>query len=84
MACELGVPVVPVWIEGTFQVLPVGARWPHLHPITLQIGRPFTITKDQIEDWKQEGVDPYEAATDLIQKQVLELGKPSPDERIKS
>ena len=73
LACELKIPVVPVWIEGTYQILPVGARWPHLHPIALEIGRPFSITEEQIGGWKKGGKDPYEAATRLIQKQVLRL-----------
>ncbi|UCE62633.1 MAG: AMP-binding protein [Nitrospirota bacterium] len=73
LACELTVPIVPAWIEGTYKVLPVGARWPRLHHVAFQIGEPFSITHDQIEGWKKEGVDPYEAATRLIQKQVLDL-----------
>jgi long-chain acyl-CoA synthetase len=79
LACELTVPVVPAWIEGTYQVLPVGARWPRLHSVALQIGKPFSITEDQIEDWKKEGVDPYEAATRLIQEHVLKLANQAPE-----
>ena len=75
LACELEVPIVPVWIEGTYQVLPVGARWPRLHPIKLEFGQPFSITEEQIERWKNEEIDPYEAATSLIQEQVLTLAK---------
>jgi len=73
LACELTVPVVPAWIEGTYQVLPVGARWPRRHSIALKIGRPFTITEEQIGGWKKEEVDPYEAAARLIQEHVLKL-----------
>ncbi|MDX1411187.1 MAG: AMP-binding protein [Nitrospirales bacterium] len=75
LACELTVPVVPAWIEGTYQVLPVGARWPRRHPVSLKIGKPFTITANQIEGWNQDEVDSYEAATRLIQEQVLKLAK---------
>jgi len=79
LACELMVPVVPAWIERTYEVLPVGARRPRPHPIALKIGRPFSITGDQIEGWKKEGVDPYEAATRLIQEQVLKLANQAPE-----
>ena len=73
LACELTVPVVPAWIEGTYQVLPVGARWPRPHPVSLRFGKPFSITANRIEEWKKEGVDPYAAAASLIQEQVLKL-----------
>ena len=79
LACELTVPIVPAWIEGTYQVLPVGARWPRPNPVTLNIGKPFSIRPDQIEGWKQKGVDPYEAATRLIQEQVLQLAIQAPE-----
>ncbi len=75
LACELKVPVVPAWIEGTYQVLPVGARWPHRHPVSLKIGKSFTITANQIEGWNQKEVDSYEAATHFIQEEVLKLAK---------
>ena len=75
LACELTVPIVPAWIEGTYQVLPVGARWPRRYPVSLKFGKSFTITANQIEDWKQKEVDSYDAATRLIQEQVLKLAK---------
>lgn len=35
------VPAVPVWIAGTYEALPRGTRWPHLHPITVTFGEPL-------------------------------------------
>lgn len=75
LACETEVPVVPVWIDGTYQVLPAGKRWPRRHPITLQFGNPCRISPDLRERWKREGADVYPAATQMIREQVVELGK---------
>lgn len=32
------VPVIPVWIEGSFEALPTGARWPHRRAIRVVFG----------------------------------------------
>ena len=76
LVCELGVPVVPVWIEGTREAWPVSARWPSPHPVTLAFGSPVTIFTAQIERWRQDGRDPYRAATDLVREAVRALGVP--------
>lgn len=75
VACETGVPVVPVWIEGTYQVLPVGKRWPRRHTISLYFGKPCTISRDLRKKWTAEEVDVYKAAAELIREQMLELKK---------
>ena len=80
LACELAIPVVPVWIEGTYKVLPVGARWPRRHPIAIWIGKPLSITADRIHLWRQARVDPYEGAAGFIQEQVAALANKGPEE----
>ena len=74
LACELGVPVLPVWIEGTFRVLPAGARWPQAHPIALRFGESVRMTSSQIDRWRQEERDPYKESAMLIREAVLRLG----------
>jgi 1-acyl-sn-glycerol-3-phosphate acyltransferase len=44
------VPVVPVFIEGTFAVLPKGARCPRPGPITVHIGAPIPTDGLTYED----------------------------------
>lgn len=41
VASRSGVPVIPVLITGSDQVLPPQAKWFHRHPITLTIGKPL-------------------------------------------
>lgn len=38
---ELDVPVIPVYIRGSDQALPPGARWIHLHRIDISVGKPL-------------------------------------------
>jgi long-chain acyl-CoA synthetase len=48
MAVRLGIPVVPVHIQGLFEVLPAGASWPIPGPLRLRFGAaiPFHETDD--------------------------------------
>ncbi|MGC4097370.1 MAG: lysophospholipid acyltransferase family protein [Nitrospira sp.] len=38
---QTGCPVVPAYLKGTFEVLPMGARWPRLHQVTTRFGAPI-------------------------------------------
>ena len=35
---QTGCPVVPAYLKGTFDVLPIGARWPRLRQVTVRFG----------------------------------------------
>lgn len=35
MAIEHAVPVVPIFVQGTFEAMPVGRPWPRLHPVRI-------------------------------------------------
>lgn len=43
LALQLNVPIVPVYIEGTYQALPKGKWVPHRHPIQVHFGSPLEI-----------------------------------------
>lgn len=73
LACELGVPVIPIWVEGTFRAWPVGAWRPRLSPISLTVGRPVIITRELIDEWRRQGRDPYQAATEAIRDAIVSL-----------
>ncbi|MGA6826174.1 AMP-binding protein [Nitrospira sp. NS4] len=78
LACELGVPVVPAWIEGTYQAWPVGRTLPRFSPVSLVVGPPVLVTPELIQRWQQEGSPVYEAATQMVRDAVLALAPPSP------
>jgi long-chain acyl-CoA synthetase len=47
MVKELGIPVVPVKIRGTDQVLPHGARFPKQGPVTVTFGEPMRFRYEE-------------------------------------
>jgi len=73
LACEFGVPVIPIWIEGTFEAWPVGAWWPRPHPVSLMVGLPVIVTRELIDEWQRQGRAPYQAATQAICDAIVAL-----------
>jgi long-chain acyl-CoA synthetase len=51
------VPVVPVYISGSFQAWPINRKWPRLHPIKIVFGHP-----ESVESLLQHGRGDDEAA----------------------
>lgn len=45
LALELNVPIVPAYIEGTFESLPAGKALPRRHRIRVAFGRPVTMDR---------------------------------------
>ena len=73
LAKELGVPLVPVYISGSYESWPRTKPFPRPHPIKITFGRPFDF-----EELKKEGLllgarDDYEAVALGIRKEVIQL-----------
>jgi long-chain acyl-CoA synthetase len=66
LACELGVPIVPVGFKGAFEMWPRGGKF-RLHPVEVHFGDPI-----QPEDFKGEA-DPYTAVTETLKSAVQQL-----------
>ena len=64
MAVRLGIPVVPIHIQGLYEVLPVDASWPSPGPVRLRFGSPILF--HETEDFR-------EAAT-RVEEEVRRLG----------
>ncbi|MGE0269013.1 MAG: lysophospholipid acyltransferase family protein [Candidatus Omnitrophota bacterium] len=47
LAQKSGVPVIPVFIQGSDKALPQGSKWFKFHPIRIIFGRPLVFTQDQ-------------------------------------
>lgn len=73
LACELRVPVIPIWIEGAFRAWPVGAWWPRPYPVSLAVGRPVIVTRELFDGWQREGRDPYQVSTEAIREAIVAL-----------
>jgi 1-acyl-sn-glycerol-3-phosphate acyltransferase len=51
MAADLGVPVIPVGLEGTREIMPKEAKFPRTRgAVAIRFGQPMIIKKDEAED----------------------------------
>jgi 1-acyl-sn-glycerol-3-phosphate acyltransferase len=69
LALQMGVPVVPIHMGGTFHALPRDAKWPRFVPVTLHFGKPIPVAA------RRNPSSPEVAAlTDSIRNAVGALG----------
>jgi long-chain acyl-CoA synthetase len=74
LAVEMGVPVVPAYINGAFEALPRGAVIPKFTKITVTFGRPLSaIDLDYTK--KPAGMDDYQYFASVLQEKVRELSQ---------
>jgi long-chain acyl-CoA synthetase len=66
IACELGVPVVPVGLKGAFQMWPRGGSF-RRHPVQITFGEPIDPKRFQ------GSPDPYSALTEVLRDAVQKL-----------
>jgi long-chain acyl-CoA synthetase len=66
IACELGVPVVPVGLKGAFQMWPRGGSF-RRHPVQITFGEPIDPKRFQ------GSPDPYSALTEALRDAVQKL-----------
>ena len=64
MAVELSVPVVPVHISGTFEVLPKNHAIPRRRPVRVRVGKPLLFQRETT----------YTDATNTLEEVVKALG----------
>jgi long-chain acyl-CoA synthetase len=72
LAIEMGVPVTPVYIEGTLEALPRGAKIPKCKKITVIFGSPFYATDINFSK-NPEGVDKYQHFVNILRERVKGL-----------
>jgi len=66
------VPIIPVWIRGTFEALPTGGRWPRRRPVTILFGEPIDPA---ILDSPESGADRYQRIAAMLHDRVALLGR---------
>lgn len=71
LVAETGCPVVPAYIAGTFDLLPMGARWIKLHPVTVTFGKPIDFSADI---WQQNKKEFYRHVSRTVMARIAELG----------
>jgi 1-acyl-sn-glycerol-3-phosphate acyltransferase len=65
------VPVVPAYIAGTYKVLPVGSKWPRLHPVTVIFGQPIDFK--YLFDIKRSDRQLYRAVSERVMTEIHQL-----------
>jgi long-chain acyl-CoA synthetase len=70
---ELGVPVLPAHIAGTFEAWPRGQRFPRLHPLRVRFG-PMITPEVLIGPAGTRGRDEYETIAARLRQRVATLG----------
>ena len=72
LALELNVPVIPTYIEGSFEALPRGSIWPKFTGIKVTFGKPFYPSDLNILK-KPEGIDEYQFFVNELRERVRGL-----------
>lgn len=70
VAVKAGVPIVPVRLHGTYEIMPRGRSQMRYHPVRIVIGKPFTLPAGPGTEEKKEF---YHWASQQMMKAVAEL-----------
>jgi len=72
LAIELNIPVIPAYIEGSFEALPRSAKWPKFRRIKVAFGKPlFPYNADMSK--KPAGTDNYQFFVNELKERVKSL-----------
>lgn len=63
-------PVVPVYLRGTHQVLPIGASWLRRHPVEVSFGESMDF---QEECRQYQGKELYQRISEMVMARIAEL-----------
>lgn len=71
IVAQTGCPVVPAYLDGTFEVLPSGANWPRFHPVTVRFGEPLTFPQPEDRRGTKEF---YQEVSRTVMERIAALG----------
>ena len=78
LVASTGCPVVPAYLAGTREVLPIGSKWIRLHPVRAIFGEPIDFTA---ASHRYTGKDLYRHVSRTVMSKIAELGRvPPPDD----
>lgn len=70
IAVQADVPILPVYIEGTYEALPRGKSWPRLRKIRVHFGPPF-----RPQEVMADGTEKREAYDSLAQEMMARIAQ---------
>ncbi|MFC1477997.1 AMP-binding protein [Candidatus Margulisiibacteriota bacterium] len=75
LAKELNIPLIPVYINGSYESWPAPNPFPKPHPLTITFGQPCTAEELQKEGEELGIKDPYKAISKALRERVVELSR---------
>lgn len=69
LSVELGVPVIPAYIRGSFEALPRQEKWPKFSAIKVTLGKPLQPS-DMDFSRKTDGMDSYQFFVNALREKV--------------
>jgi len=75
LVAATGCAVVPAYIEGTYQALPIRARWIRLHPVRVTFGPAIDFTHEAAQ---YSGKELYRRVSRTVMARIAELGHVAP------
>jgi long-chain acyl-CoA synthetase len=73
LAMELGVPIIPAYISGSYQALPKGSIFPKKHPIRVTFGPLIDIEQYQAQKTRNTGRIIYQSIVDDVYSNIKSL-----------
>jgi 1-acyl-sn-glycerol-3-phosphate acyltransferase len=70
---QTGCPVVPAYLKGTYEVLPIGASWPRCHHVTVRLGEPIVFETGARRE-KAETKQFYQQVSRTVIEHIAALG----------
>ena len=74
IVAQTGCPVVPAYLNGTYDVLPAGARRPRLHRVSVSFGAPLRFSSERNPESKQF----YQEVSRVVMERIAALGGVAP------
>jgi 1-acyl-sn-glycerol-3-phosphate acyltransferase len=71
---QTGCPVVPAYLKGTFEVLPMGARWPRLCRVSVRFGAPIQFETGKQKE-RAETKQFYQQVSRTVIEHIAALGQ---------
>lgn len=71
IVAQTGCPVVPAYLKGTYEVLPMGTMWPRFRPVTVLYGEPITFSRSGESG---EGKQFYQEVSRTVMNRIASLG----------
>jgi len=73
LAQELNIPVIPVYIDGSYQAWPRGKRFPSLYPLSISFGKSQSASSLKKIGYRQNAKDDYDAIAIGLRDTVIQL-----------